>query len=197
MALEIEGRAPIGGGTNRLMIGDDSRAYVDAVNREAKLAAAEKGDGYWIHSHFVPLTTTASYSGILYLKNDHPDDEVHIGILRTCGTGTGYLQWQIHKNPTTGTLISAGTAITPVNAKFLSNNTMNATAIKGVDGATITDGTIMGTWTDGTPGHSTTDLGGTIIVGPGDSVAIDVKPSVATEVCTTWQVWTEAPHVIG
>jgi len=197
MALEIEGRAPSGGGTNSMMVGDTGRAYVNAVSRETKLDAAEKGDGYWIHSHYVALTTTASFSGILYLKNTHSTDEVHIGNLRTCGTGTGYLQWQIYKNPTTGTLISAGTAITPVNASFSSSNDMQADAIKGADALTITDGTLMGTWTDGTPGHSTTDLGGTIILGPGDSVAIDVKPSVAQEVCTTWQVWTEAPHVIG
>jgi len=193
--MRIEGKSSSSGNINELEIGSTGRASVDAVAISQRLHSAHHGDAYWIHSHYVSLTTTGSFSGIMYLKNTHSENNVHLSTVRTCCSEIGAFKWQAIKNPTAGTLITGGTSVTPVNSNFTSNRDMTATAIKGADGLDITDGEMMGTWTDGGPGHSVSEIDGTIILGPGDSIAIECQPSVATDVCTTWQVWVEGPHV--
>lgn len=179
------------GGTKEVGVTENGRLQTLATTRPIWVSEALKGNMFWVHSGYISLTTTASFSAVFYLKNDESDKRIHVRAIRTCGTGTGYNQIRIYSNPGNGTLVSGGTSITPVNALIGDSTELNATALKGADGSTVTDGTMMGTWTDDTPGYSEQPLDGDLILLPGQAVAIEVQPSVATEFCTSWRVWVE------
>jgi len=57
--------------------------------------------------------------------------------------GTGLVRLQMYRNPTGGTVISAGTAVTAVNNNFGSGNVPSATFLKGAQGSTVTGGTLI------------------------------------------------------
>jgi len=112
--------------------------------------------------------------------------------VRVCTTGSGYVQARLYKNPTTGTLITGGTAVTVVNTNFGSGTApFDGSAIKGADSLTITDGTIMENWTQSAPGNDNQNFQGAIILGPGNSIGLEVKPSAVGDICTAWQVYVE------
>jgi len=147
------------------------------------------GNTYWTASGFISLTTTGSFSGIYYLKNTHQAREFHVEFLRTCGLAAA--QWQLYRNPTTGTLISGGTAVTPGNAGFSEGGALTATVLGGADGDTVTDGAVIAQWINGA-GHSVQEFKGSLVLGPGDSMALVCKPTAATTVCVTLMGW-QAP----
>ncbi len=168
--------------------------YSAGVNAENKLLAQtesvselatiskEKGEAYYLKSGFIALTTTASFSGIFYLKNASTDKEIAIHQLRTCGTVVQ--EWDLIKNPTAGTLISAGTASVIENVNTGSSKTLGATALDGADALTVTDGNNWAQWINGV-GHSTAVLDGALILAPGDALALTCKPAAAGDVCVT------------
>jgi len=143
------------------------------------------GKAFFYHTDFVALTTTGSFSSLVYLKNTSTTP-LAIMKVRTCGTA--YCQWRLLKNPTGGTLISAGTATTPVALNFSSPEDFEGTALVGVDGHTTSGHTVLGTWINGGPGHSVEEFSGALILGQGDSIAMEVKPSAAATVCSSIQV---------
>lgn len=150
---------------------------------------AHKGDSFWVATDFIALTTTASYSGLLYLLNTNESYRLHIALWRQSSTvGT---QWRMIKNPTTGTLISGASAITPQNSKFDSGKVAQLTAYKGADAATITNGSLMGQHQ--TPAYTTLPLvlDGGIILNYGNSMAIEAKPSAACQAGVTVTCWFE------
>lgn len=148
------------------------------------------GDSFTIPTDFVALTTTASFTGMLYLTNTSVTHNIHIERLRSSST-VGAL-WQVIKNPTAGTLISAGTAVTPVSYNFSSGRTLTGTAKKGVDAQTVTDGTLMEQWQTGIYDAKDRQYDGAIIIGAGNSLAILCKPSAAATVGVTLSIWVEA-----
>lgn len=148
------------------------------------------GDAFTIPAEFIALTTTASYTGILYLTNTSVTHNIHIERIRT--TSTVNTLWKVLKNPTAGTLISAGTAVTPVNYNFSSGRVVTGTAKKGVDAQTVTDGTWMEQWMTGVYGVVERQYDGSIILGAGNSIAICAQPSGAGTVGSTLSVWMEA-----
>ena len=170
----------------------DQHSYNAIVNSDGQLAvvaetvrqlsaAAERGDAFYaVTGGFIALTTTASFSGILYLKNTSTTKNLKIAQLRTCGNVAQ--QWLMYKKPTTGTLISGGTAIVPENVNFQSGSVFSGDALYGADGDTITDGSILAQWQNGA-GHSTHDFDGAIILGTNDTIALTCKPGAAGDVC--------------
>lgn len=152
-------------------------------------AFAHNGDTFQVPTDFIALTTTASYSGVWYITNMSATHNIHIEGMRTTST-VGTL-WQLIKNPTAGTLISGGAALTPVNTNFSSGKTMSGTVKKGADALTITDGTLMGQWMTGVYGLYERRYEGAIILGAGNSLALQCKPSGAGSVGSTLSVWME------
>jgi hypothetical protein len=118
----------------------DSKNYLktNSFQRREIVLASNDGDAYAISSAFLSLTTTDTNTGILYIKNTAPEtfflDEI---IVSSNGV---YTKWTIVRNPTTGTLISAGTSIEPVNLNFGSGATFTGICKAGADAKTITDG---------------------------------------------------------
>lgn len=147
------------------------------------------GDSFTIPTEFIALTTTASFTGIWYLTNTSVTHNIHVERIRTSST-VGTL-WQVVKNPTTGTLISAGTAVTPVNYNFSSGRTLSATVKKGVDAQTVTDGVWLEQWQTNVYDAKERQYDGAIILGAGNSLAILCKPSAAATVGSTLSIWVE------
>jgi len=143
------------------------------------------GKAFMYKTDFVALTTTGSFSGLVYIQNSSTTP-LAVMAIRTCGTA--YCQWRILKNPTGGTLISGGTASTPLAMNFTSAEDFEGTALVGADTNTVTGATVLGTWINGGPGHSVEEFSGALILGQGDSVALEVQPSAAATVCSTIQL---------
>lgn len=180
------------------------KGYVAAVNSDNRLETRsvtrpvvsdishENGEAFVVASDFITLTTTASFNGILYIKNTSTTKHLHIEKIRVCSSASGSVQCRLVKNPTTGTLISDANSADVGNANFSS-----ALAFTGLgyaasgDGKTITDGTNFSNFINNSPGHSIQEYLGALILGPGDSLALTAKPSASTTLCSEIQCYFE------
>jgi hypothetical protein len=106
------------------------------------------GRGYNIVTEKITLTS-AGESGVLYVQNTNPDLMLVLdSLVLTLGASTGGAasarsEVISYRGPTGGTLISAGTDITPVNRNLGITTPAQMVAKKGAEGATITGGTVM------------------------------------------------------
>jgi len=126
----------------------------------------------------IALTTTGSYNGLLYLLNL---SSLSIYVWQLSLMATISARWQLIKNPTAGTLISAGTAISATNMNFANTFTLDATLKKGANGSTITDGTSF--YYGGKPAYDNASLLGDtpILIGQSDALAISCRPSASCD----------------
>lgn len=185
-----------GNGTgSRAKVNSDKRLETFSIT-ESRLADISNrvGESFIITSNFISLTTTASFNGMMYIKNTDPDKKLFIDKIRICGTGTsmGYVQSKFYKNPTTGTLISDANAGIVVPANLSSNVDFSGVVYSASgDAKTITDGVQFSQFTVHLPGHTIQEYTGALILENGASMAIACKPSYATEVCIEIQCWFE------
>jgi len=183
--------------------GGEKRARVDKNNRletfsitESRMAdiSIRDGNAFIITSDFVALTTTASFTGMLYINNTDTNTNLFIDKVRVCGTGSSMnaMQCKFFKNPTTGTLISDANDGIIVPANLGSNKTFsgNVYAASG-DAKTITDGTQFSQFTIHLPGHTIQEYDGALIVPGGSALGIAVQPGAATTACIEVQCWLE------
>jgi len=175
MAFEI--RDGTGSTSTAKVTGKNQLAVAaDTMPREGRAAF----DGY-LHAFTtgpITLTTTGSYSGLLYITNS---DSRPIYIWQIVAFGTVAVRWQFVKNPTTGTLISGGTSISATNVNFASTLTLGATLKKGGDGSTVTNGTTF--LYAGNPAFdASSPLTRTpIIIGQSGSFALMCRPSASCD----------------
>lgn len=180
---------------NRVKVTDDNRLEVFAINASRIADVSNRtGESFILTSDFISLTTTASFNGMMYIKNNDPDKVLYIDKVRICGTGTsmGYVQSKFYKNPTTGTLISdanTGSAV-PANLSSTVDFVGTVYAANG-DAKTITDGVQFSQFTVHLPGHTIQEYQGSLILENGASMGIACKPSYATEICIEIQCWFE------
>lgn len=167
--------------SNKMIIDVNGRAMVNAITHPHITSHAEDGDAFFFMSDFVALTTTASYTGLIYIKNTSTLD---LTISSVRSSGTVAQQWRMIKNPTTGTLITAGTDIVPVNTNFGSGTVALAELKVGADAQTVTDGALMGQWANAAA-TMLLEFNGSIILTPGTAFALEVKPASAGDVGTT------------
>ena len=192
MEIEIKD----GNGTGyRAKVNENKRVETFSIT-ETRIAdiSARVGESFILTSDFVSLTTTASFSGMMYIKNTNSEKTLFIDKIRVCGTGSsmGSLQAKMIKNPTTGTLISDANAGLTVPANLGSNETFTGlNYAASADGKTITNGTQFSQFTIHLPGHSIQEYQGALILPAGSAFAIEVKPSFVTEVCIEVQCWLE------
>lgn len=179
--------------------GSSYEAKVDSKNRlstfaitEGRIADASKdGDTFVLASDFISLTTTASFNAMMYIKNES-DKDLFIQTIRTCSTGSGHMQFRLIRNPTTGTIVSDANDADQFAANFGSNKEFEGLAYSAsADGKTITDGDNFTQFTNHSPGHSTEDYRGAVVLPKGSSLGITCKPSVAGEVCLEVVCWFE------
>ena len=166
--------------------GNGFRAEVDNKNRLRTLSVAQSGgisaalvgDLYNINTETVSLTT-ANPSSILYIKNTNLSPWVVDRVFYNAGIssgGSGDFLAEVIANPTTGTLISAGTAITPHNLNFGSSKSLTAITLKGAEGSTTTDGTVRVSTIIPASGSRVLIGFDAIILEAGSSLAIKITP---------------------
>jgi len=145
---------------------------------------SEDGDSFMITTDFVALTTTGSPTGMLYVKNN---GETNIKVWFVVFSATQAGKWKLIRNPTAGTLVSAGTAITPVNLNTGSAKTLAITALKGADAQTVTNGS-AGLVAYSGAGVFRPELAGSLLLSPGGSVAWTFQPAVAGDASVSLMV---------
>lgn len=192
MAQQIEDGAGTG---KRVRVTEDNRMETFSIT-ESRMAdiSLKEGEAFIITSDFVALTTTASFSGMIYIKNTDTSKNLFIDKVRVCGTGTSMnaLQCKFFKDPTTGTLISDANAGISVAANLGSNVTFTGDIYAAsADGKTVTDGTQFSQFTIHLPGHTIQEYDGALIIPGGSSLAIAVQPTAATTACIEIQCWFE------
>jgi len=182
--------------------GSGKRAKVNDRNRLETLSivssriadvSLKSGNSFILTSDFISLTNTSEFNSVLYLKNTASDKIIFIDKIRICGTGTsmGFVQTKMIKNPSAGTIISDETPAIVSTANLGASTDFEALVYKGGDSKTITDGSQFSQFTIHLPGHTIQQYDGALILQGGNSLAINVKPSYATEVCIEVQCWVE------
>lgn len=162
----------------RAKVTKDNRLNVDSIETTAESSASVSGDSFNISNDIIEITGDVE-APLVYINNTNSEDWVvtrvyfHFGG-STGGVGSG--EFSITANASTGTLISAGTAITPVNANLGSAKLLVGEFLQGTNGSTITNGieflrTIVPNFTSRNiiPFDS-------VIVPPGASLSLSFKP---------------------
>ena len=125
-------------------VDSNNRVQAFSTSQTHSTSAALMSDYYNINSGVINLTS-ASASALLYVKNT---DTVTWSIGRvfynfgSSTGGTGDALAEIISIPTAGTLVSAGSTITPHNFNFASPKLLLGTVKAGVEGSTVTDGAV-------------------------------------------------------
>lgn len=124
-------------------VDDDNRLHVKALRLPEGLDAVVRANLFHVTTGIINLTS-ATESALLYLKSTDTQSPLVIArVTVTSGLSTGgtnALRYRVVRNPTAGTLISGGSALTFVNQNFSSSLVPSATALKGAQGSTVTDG---------------------------------------------------------
>lgn len=121
-------------------INQENRLLTQTISETEFDNATSVGESYNINTEFLTITGNTE-TPLLYIKNNNDRNLVlsafFIGTDADSGTATRLSLLRVYKNPTSGTLISSGTDITPVNRNFGSSNEFGGIAKKGGDGFTI------------------------------------------------------------
>lgn len=156
----------------RLQITADGMAAVQAVTIDSIHAASHNGTAFSVLREATSYTSAAGQSGVIYIKNTGTQD-VHIDSLFFSLTAAARVK--VIRNPTTGTLVTAGTVFSPVNLNFSSGNTFAGDCLLGTSGQTVTNGTtaISRRYPAGVYFG---DLRSAITIERGGSIAITITP---------------------
>lgn len=154
------------------------------VHTESREHSA-KGEAFWIASGFIPLTTTAGFSAVFYIKNTSETKSLRIGKLRTCSNKV--CEWKMFHTITAGTLLTDEAPAPQMNLNVGVPFPLAANIYIGADSKTVT-GTEVPTWINGV-GHSQPDFEGSLTLGPTASIAFAAKPEADADVCLTVECW--------
>ena len=130
------------GSGNKVQVDTELRIRAATHAVAAADADAIEGDAYLLNTGTINLTS-ATVSAVWYLKNTGSTPIIVSAITVCLGTstgGSGDALVEVLRGPTAGTLVSAGTAVAPLNRDFTSSKTLTATCLKGAEGSTATDG---------------------------------------------------------
>lgn len=124
----------------KVKINSENRMLTQTISESEFDHSVGKGEAYNINTEFVTVTGSSEVP-LLYIKSNEDRDLVlnawFIGTDADTGTATRLSLFRVYKNPTSGTIISSGTDITPVNRNFGSSNELEVIAKKGGDGFTV------------------------------------------------------------
>ena len=126
------------------------------------------------------ITTTATETGFFYFKNTSETKKLYIHSIRTCGEQIQ--KWRLYKNATAGTLITNAVAGNNNNMNISGSKTASADVYKGVDGDTVSGGTMMEHWINDV-GHSEEFFDGSLILSKNDSLALSLETDTAGDFC--------------
>lgn len=158
-------------------VNSDNQLEVFSTARTQLSQALLAGDGYIITTPSINLTT-ASLSAILHVANTDTQDWVINRFFVNIGpsNATDEHSFQLVYNSSGGTLLSAGSAFAAVNLNAGSARTLTSTVLSGVEGSTITGGTVVIDSLVPATGARTAIAGDNFILPPGTSLQVTVKP---------------------
>ena len=160
----------------RAKVDSDNHLHTRSVTESGGTDAALSGNLFNINTETIALTTDSS-SALLYMKNTDTIPWVVNRVFYNAGPSTGgegdFLA-EVVANPTTGTLISGGTALAPHNLNFGSSQELTGTVLKGAEGSTITDGTVRVS--------TIIPVSGTRVLIAFDSIVLEVGSSIAVRI---------------
>jgi hypothetical protein len=130
-------------------VSSDNHLQVTARSVGMLQHSAILGESYNLSTPVINLTS-ANESGIFYVKNNDQTKSLILGraiitLGVSTGGGTGDAILRVYQNPTAGTLVTAGAVITARNRNFGSIVPLSAAATSGVEGSTVTGGTLLST----------------------------------------------------
>jgi hypothetical protein len=124
----------------KVKINSDNRLLSQTISESEFDHSVGRGVAYNINTEFLTITGSSEVP-LLYIRSTAERDLVlnawFIGTDADSGTATRLSLMRVYKNPTSGTIISSGTDITPVNRNFGSSNEFEGVAKKGGDGFTV------------------------------------------------------------
>lgn len=173
-------------------VNSNSRLETFSISEERIADVSKTGYSFLVATDFIDLTTTGSFNGLLYIKNNSSTKDIFIKTMRICADGSGTAQCRLIRNPTAGTLISEATPADNLSSNAGSNVNFDGLAYTASgDGKTVTDGSNWTQFINRMPGHSVQHYDGAIVIPNGQSMALTVKPSAATTICIEVQAWFE------
>jgi hypothetical protein len=160
----------------RAKVDSDNHLHTRSISESGGTDAALSGNLYNVNTETVELTS-ANASALVYMKNTDTVPWVVNRVFYNAGPstgGTGDFLAEVVANPTTGTLISGGSALTPHNLNFGSSQELTGTVLKGGEGSTITNGTVRVS--------TIIPVAGTRVLIGFDSIILDVGSSIAVRI---------------
>ncbi len=160
----------------RAKVDSSNHLHTRSVNVSGGTDSAINGDLFNVNTETINLTS-ANASALLYMKNTDTVPWIVNRVFYNAGpstNGTGDFLAEVIANPTTGTLISGGTATTPHNLNFGSSYALTGTVLKGAEASTITDGTVRVS--------TIIPVAGTRVLISFDSIVLDVGSSIAVRI---------------
>ena len=139
---------------------------------------------HWTVSSGTVNLTSANKSAILYLEYTGTSSLVLDAFNLTTGTSTGgaagaQVQYELVRNPTSGTIVSIGTKASVFNRNFSGvSGSLGGSQFSGVEGATITDGDTYGlVTTTNSAGLQTFDINSRpVVLETGNSIGFNFTP---------------------
>ena len=164
------------GSGSRAKVDSSNHLHTRSVSESGGTDAAIEGNLFNVNTETVVLTS-ANASSLVYMKNTDTVPWIVNRVFYNAGPstgGTGDFLAEVIANPTTGTLISGGTTLTPHNLNFGSSKELVGTVLKGAEGSTITNGTDRVS--------TIIPVAGTRVLISFDSIVLDVGSSIAVRV---------------
>jgi hypothetical protein len=150
----------------------ENRLMTQTLTESQTTHHAHEGNVFSFPTGLIDYTTTASYNGLLYVKNTSPDKNFYVDTIRL--TASVPCRFRVRKNPTLGTLITGGTLSEPVVSRFDSGNSFSGDFKYGADAQTVTDGTIFA---EVYGAGALAEMHGILILTPNTTFSIEVQPS--------------------
>lgn len=176
-----------GSSGSTVQVDEKNRMRTFATTQGEETTAALEGDTYTATTSRITLTSDLE-SAVLYVKNTDDVSWILTRIFSNVGAstaGTGDWNFKIVKNPTAGTLISAGTVVTPQNLNFGSAKELTSTILEGVEASTITNGTDVIDSLIPTASTRVLIANNPLIIEPASTMAIKITPPSGNTSFTT------------
>lgn len=171
-----------GAGGDIAKVDTKGRLQTFSISEGLNIESANIGENYNINTGAVTLTS-ANESAVLYMKNNEDKSfviEDVIVILGASTGGTGDLQVELIRNPTTGTIITNAVDVDIVsNRNFGSNRELLKDTYKGAEGNTLTNGETFASTTRSSASTVIHFDGDVMILPKGTSIGVNITPQAS------------------
>ena len=165
---------------SRAKVNSSNRLTVDSIGTSAESLASSVGDSFNVSNDIVEITSD-DQTALIHIENTNSADWVvtrvyfHFGG-STGGVGSG--EFCMVQNATTGTLISGGSVVAPVNANFGSAKFLVGNFLQGTNGSTVTNGTeFLRTLVPNFKSRNIIPFD-SVVIPPGASLSLQFKPPI-------------------